>query len=119
MGFFGYVGEALDNMSKVEQNYLEIVKFAKSTERGVNSMKTVVSQKKTASAYTIPNDMKKQCKIIQEKYEINVDSMTEEIRKDRKEIAESRRQIVTECQSIEQKVKRMEESFGEAGGKKL
>ncbi len=119
MGLFNTIGEVLINMSKVEQSYREITTFAKSTERSVNSSRTVVSQKKTGSLYTIPNDLKKQCKIIQEKYEIDAAAMTEEIRKDRKDIGESRTQVEIECQSIAAEVRKMEEGFGEAGGKRV
>ena len=119
MGFFSYVGEMIDDMSKVEQNYRDITTFVKSTEKNVISTRAVVSKKKAAGSYTIPSDMKKQCKMIQEKYEINADLITEEVRKDRKEIDELRRQVKSECQSIADEVRRMEERFGETGGRRL
>lgn len=119
MGFFSVVGEALNDMSKVEQNYREISTYAKNAEKSVKSTRDAVSRKKAANSYTIPSDMKKQCKIIQEKYEIDADSMIKEIREDRRMIAESRKQVKSDCQGIADEVRWMEGRFTEVGGKRL
>lgn len=119
MGFLNVIGERLIDMSKVEQNYNTTNSFVEGMKGKVNNTKNVVYQKRAASSYTISSDIKKQGKAIQEKYVVNPEAIAEEIIKDSKEIIEYRTQVRSEVKSIADEVKRMEELFGEAGGKRL